>query len=459
MKPNIIFITTDHQRADTINMVQNEKEVTPNLNKLSKESFHFQRAYTTCPLSVPARTALATGIFPTQSKVVINDLKNIPEETREIKSIHEILSEKGYSVSHFGMQHITLKPTLEERVNFDKIVTDDDYEKICKRENIPLFGVEEDKVLVKERHGELIEDKFYTGSRVSTFEKDINLFRDRFYMNSCLEYLEEKNIEEPMALFINLWAPHPPFNLPDKYLKKFENPILPKNINLISENEPQNRRKGIAAQLAENHDENHWKKVWQAYLGLTNYADELIGELIKKLKEKNLYDNSIIIFTADHGDHLGQHKMFQKMEMYEQAINVPLLIKFPEHMGKRVDIPVSHLDIVPTLLEIVGENSSENMFGKSIFSLINDTNLEDREVFSQYSGNQVAIGDIRRAIVNKKYKYIYDPRDKDEFFDLEKDILEMRNIAEENILEKEKKVLKHKLKKWVEKTNDWIKLN
>ena len=104
VKKNIVFITTDRQRADTVGMIQKRKEVTPNLNGLALEGFDFKGAYTTCPLCVPARASLATGRFPTRNKVVINDLKNIPEITKECKTIHEYLFEEGYAVTHFGMQ-------------------------------------------------------------------------------------------------------------------------------------------------------------------------------------------------------------------------------------------------------------------------------------------------------------------------------------------------------------------
>lgn len=457
MKKNIIFITTDHQRADTINMVQDGKEVTPNLNKLSEEGIHFERAYTTCPLSVPARTALATGIFPTRTDVVINDLKNIPEKTREVKSIHEILEEEGYDVAHFGMQHITLKPSLEERVKFDRIVTDDNYEELCKENNLPVFGVEADRILVKELHGDIVEKRNYTGSRVSIFKKDINLFRDRFYLNNCIDYLKEKNVDEkPLALFVNIWAPHPPFTLPENCYNRFKNIKLPPNINVPTENEPEKRREGIAAQLAGENNLSHWENVWRAYLGLTNYADELIGEIFKTLKDKEIYDNSIIIFTADHGDHLGQHKMFQKMEMYDQAINIPLIIKIPGEKAQKISMNVSHLDIVPTILECINKEIPNNLDGESLLKYLNGNEMENRSVYTQYSGNQVAIGDIRRCITEGKYKYIYDPRDNEEFFDLENDKLEMVNLGNNPDFEYEKLRLKNKLKSWGEKTKDWI---
>ncbi|MGL5853609.1 MAG: sulfatase-like hydrolase/transferase, partial [Cetobacterium sp.] len=331
-----------------------------------------------------------------------------------------------------------------------------DYEKICKRENIPLFGVVEDRVKVSERHGEIYEDRQYTGSRVSLFEKSENLFRDRFYIDNALNYLDSEAFEKPIGMFINIWAPHPPFRVLKELMDRFPDPELPENINKICEGEPLKRRDGIAAQLAEEKDLEHWKDVWRAYLGLTNYADELIGEIIEKLKEKGEYENTMFVFTADHGDHLGQHKMFQKMEMYEQSINVPLIMKVPEKSGVKVETVVSHLDVLPTILESLNIESDEVFIGENILN--NETLKKSRYAYSQYSGNQVAIGDIRRSIVSKEFKYIYDPRDLEELFNLKKDPLEMKNEAGNIEYKEVKKNLKNQLSLFLKEQNDWINI-
>ncbi|WP_300331198.1 sulfatase-like hydrolase/transferase [Fusobacterium sp.] len=459
MKKNIIFITTDHQRSDTIHMIQSNKEVTPNLNLLSEEGLEFENTYDACPLCVPARTSLATGIFPTKTKVVINDLKNAPKETESLKTIHEFLAESGYKVSHFGMQHITLKPSLGERVKFENFITDDDYEVICKENDMPLFGTPEDRVSVVERHGDIYERRNYTGTNVTVFKYDKDLYRDQFYTNKMFEYLEKENFEEPTAVFLNLWCPHPPLKVLEEYINKFENPTLPKNINIPTKNEPTSRRKGIAAQLAEDHDVEHWKNVWKAYLGMTNYADSIVGKVVKLLKEKNMYDDTMIVFTADHGDHLGQHKMFQKMEMYEQAIKVPLIMKIPNIKSKKIKTNVSHLDVVPTILDFLGIDSKGYEFdGESLKDKIIEDRMEDKYVYSQYSGNQVSVGDLRRCVVGENFKYVWDNENGEELFDLVNDQLEENNLADDENYQEIKLKLKKALKNFLIDKKDWIEM-
>ena len=460
MRKNIIFITTDHQRSDTIHMIQNKKEVTPNLNKLSNEGIEFENVYTTCPLCVPARTSLATGIFPTKTKVVINDLKHAPVETKDYKTMHEFLYEAGYKVNHFGMQHITLQPSLKERLQFENFITDDDYEIICKENNLPLFGTEEDRVNVIERHGDLYEKRKYTGTHVSIFEHEKELYRDQFYTNKLFEYLEKEDFKQPTAIFLNLWCPHPPLRVLKDYINKFENPTLPENINKPAFNEPESRRKGIAAQLAEDHNIEHWKEVWKAYLGMTNYADDIIGKLINYLKEKNIYDNTVIVFTADHGDHLGQHKMFQKMEMYDQATKVPLIMKIPDVENRKIKEYVSHLDVLPTILSILGIDLKDYKFdGENLKDkILNNKKLEDKFVYSQYSGNQVSVGDLRRTIIGEGFKYTWDNENGEELFDLINDKLEMNNLSNIEKYQEIKSNLKTKLKNFLIDKKDWIQI-
>lgn len=123
---NILHIMTDHQRADSLGMIQCGKEVTPNLNRLLEESSHFSHCYNALPLCVPARTALATGIAPLNIGVVYNDW--VGETATQQKTIHKYLDERGYDVAHVGAHHVRVLPPLEEDVTFDFWVGNSDYD-------------------------------------------------------------------------------------------------------------------------------------------------------------------------------------------------------------------------------------------------------------------------------------------------------------------------------------------
>lgn len=462
-KPDILFIMTDHQRADSIGMVQDGKEVTPNLNKLAHQSAVFTRTYNTCPLCVPARTALATGKYPTKNGVVFNDVKGL--RAGDYKTIHQYLKEAGYEVGHIGVNHIQVKPSLKERMQFDMWIDDSDYKQYAKKNDIDIRRTEEfEKQVIEFQDGKHVEKK-YSNAATSTWPYSIEYFKDNYFCNKAIEFIRKEH-EKPFALFIYFWAPHPPLKVPEPYFSMFnpEQLQLPENVGIAANGEPKNRRKGIAAQLAEGLSKDEWRKVWAAHLGLVNLADAAIGRILeefknRKNKQTDRGNSSIIIFTSDHGDHLGQHNMYQKMEMYEQAINVPLIIKGLGVHKYIVDTPVSHLDILPTVLQMVDIAVPENLDGISLADCIVHGNMqEERNLFCQYSGNPT-IGDIRRAVINKKYKYIYDPRDTVELYDLEKDPLEMNNLADNDSYVEIIKRMHKACVKWGESHNDWVKFH
>ena len=152
--------------------------------------------------------------------------------------------------------------------------------------------------------------------------------------------------------------------------------------------------------------------------------------------------------------------MFQKMELYDQAIKLPLIIKFPNFNHRKIETNVSHLDILPTLLDYLEiENDRNNFDGESLVEYIKNDNFPvERYVYSQYSGNQVAIGDIRRGIIGKNIKYIWDGDNEEELFDLEKDALEMVNLASDKRYSRVKETLKSNLKRFLQNENDWTNI-
>ncbi|MCT4597678.1 MAG: sulfatase-like hydrolase/transferase [Vallitalea sp.] len=455
-KPNILFIMTDHQRADSIGMKQCGIEVTPNLNKLFKESVIFTRAYNTCPLCVPCRTALATGKYPTHNGVVFNDWDGI--RARDHETIHGILEKNGYNVNHIGVDHIKVKPILKNRVNFNKWVDQHDYNAYVKKQGISVKRDNKHSKEVNEsrNNGEFFAKK-YSNTYVSEWEYDSNIYKDTYFTRECLDVIENAD-DKPFALFINYWAPHPPLRVPREYLHKFnpDNIELPDNVGKVAQNEPSNRRLGVPAQLAEDVSQEEWKQVWSAHLGLVNYVDNQIGQILSKFEEKGLIDNTIIVFTSDHGDHLGQHSMYQKMEMYEQAIKVPLCIKIPHVDSMKIDDIMSNLDVLPTLLDELGIRKSDELDGISQSERIhNNKEIKDRKVFCQYSGNP-ELGGIRRAVITNQYKYIYDDNNEQELYNLEVDPLEMNNVAND---EKNKSIvndLHRECVKWGKEKGDWV---
>ncbi|MCZ7646287.1 MAG: sulfatase-like hydrolase/transferase [Planctomycetota bacterium] len=461
--PNLLFVTTDHQRADSLFMTQAGIEVTPHLNRLARESVNFTRAYTTCPLCAPARTALATGLYPTTTGVTWNEWAGTT--AREGKPLHQHLAEAGYDLAHAGMQHVTTAPKLHERVKFSLWLTDQDHGRHLKERglaNWPADDMEGFKRPILETRFEGQPNPTHLSFvRTAEWPNDEAHFKDLWIVEQALAYLESRRAEreKPFALFVNIWAPHPPLWVPHSWWRKFDRARLdlPPNVGLEGPGEPANRRKGVAGQLGAGVPLEQWREVWGAHLDLVHMADALIGRLWAKVRDLGVDDRTALAFMSDHGDHLGQHAKYQKMEMYEPAARVPLFLRLPGVAPSVIDGPVSHLHVMPTLLEALGQKAPEGLHARSLYADCRAGRLAAEEpVFGQFSGCG-GIGDLRRMIVLGPWKYIYDPCDRAELYHVLDDPLELANRAGEPGLAGLQRDLHARLKAWHEAKGDFVK--
>ncbi|MCC2687038.1 MAG: betC [Paenibacillaceae bacterium] len=466
-KPNVVFITTDHQRADSLGMVQCGREVTPHLNRLAQRSHVFTRAYDTCPLCVPARTAMATGIYPTRNGVLLNR----GQTASDFKTMHQYLAQAGYRMAHLGKNHIRTEPDLKRSIDFDLWSGEEEYSRFYRsiRKSQPRKADQPNetnlyKRAVSEYQNGAYVDTQYSSAHTGLWDDEpAEHHYDLYNCRLAAEFVRANSperTETPFALFLNIWAPHPPLQVPAAFASLFppQEIELPPNVGAIAQGEPPGRRRGVPAQLAEGLSMEQWRDTWSAHLGLLHMADSGIGLVLQALEETGATDHTILIFTSDHGDHLGQHIMYQKMEMYEQAIHVPLIIHLPmKNDPVTIDDPVSHLDLLPTMLELVDVPVPADLDGVSLRPVLADPAVSDpnRIVHSQYSGNP-AIGDIRRAVVAKRYKYIFAPDGQCELYDLAEDPLEMNNVVDDPGRATVRDQLHEQAKAWAQGHGDWI---
>lgn len=457
-RPNLLFIMTDHQRHDSLGMTQTGIEVCPNLNRLAAESTSFSRAYDMCPLCAPARTAMSTGKYPTSVGLTWNDFAG--KTASDHKPLEQHLHEAGYELGHVGIDHIKVKPGVSERVPFSLWSAESDHS-----EYLVETGITEQQPEGTVPHTKRInvffdehwEKKRYSSVAVRVWPHPAEHFKDNYWSRLACEFLTRKH-EKPFALFVYLWAPHPPLVLPEPYFSMFDpgQLNLPDNVGKVSESEPKSRRQSIPGQLAEGVSMEHWRRVWSAHLGLVNLVDGAIGNILRTLDEQGLTDDTVTLFTTDHGDHLGQRVMFQKMEMYEQAIHMPMMCRVPGVAPQTFDSCVSHLDIMPTVMDLLSVSKPGDLEGNSLADAIRSgVAPADKTVFSQYSGSP-GVGMIRRAAITRQYKYIYDPRDIAELYDLENDPLEMTNLAGDPAYAEVVAKLHAETKTWHEAHGDWV---
>lgn len=454
-KKNLLFFMTDQQRFDTLYRTEGGREITPAFNRLGREGTYFERMYDACPLCVPARTALATGRNPLQNGMMLNDLPG--KYARDNMPIHEILKRNGYQTVHIGVNHISIQPPLRERVSFDAWEDDDTYARYRAQKGFPVKRNPDNTMEVMELGESGYRSKRYSNARVSLWEGAQNDFKDIWFADRALEFLKNQ-AKPPFALFVCLWSPHPPLMVPEKYWEMFcDMPVtLPANTGIPARNEPASRRKGAPANLAAVPPVGGWEEGMRAHYALTRLCDDQFARVRQALEDCSEWDNTMVVYTADHGEHMGQHKMYQKMEMYEAAVRVPAVIRFPgAKPGHTVCTPVSHLDIVPTIADCLGLETEKGFEGKSLKqTVLLGEEPKQHDIFSVYCGNH-EFGDIRRMIVRGEWKYIFDGEE-GELFNLKDDPLEENNLSGEEAYRDKRLELHQALAEWGRKNGDYI---
>ena len=433
-RQSIVVVMTDHQRFDSLFMNQPGRdgtavEVTPNLNRLARRAWRNTRCYDACPLCVPARTALATGLPPKDNGVVCNEFDrgfSTPAVT-----IHERLAAAGYDVGHVGVHHVRTDPPLTERVDFALWVDDAAYRDRLRDAGIDVTVGPEFKRTVVDPEISGDRERPYSNASVGTWPGPAELFKDLVWADFAADWLRGRRSDEtPFALFVNLWAPHPPLVLPEPYRSMFppETLELPPDVGVPATDEPPSRRLNAARQLAEDVTEAEWREAWSAHLGLTRLADDAAGRVFDAAP-----DYALIVFTSDHGDHMGQHAMYQKMEPYEAACRVPLLIAGPGIAPATSDRLAWHLDLAPTFLDAAGLDTPPELPGQSLLPIARgEAELpSDRPVFIELDGNftRAQPAARRRAVVTQRFKATFTPGDSAELFDLQQDPHETANLA------------------------------
>jgi choline-sulfatase len=302
----------------------------------------------------------------------------------------------------------------------------------------------------------------YSHPATGRWEGELENFRDVYFSRRMRDWLELRATgDDPFCAFYSIPSPHPPLLVPEPYAGMYDPEAidLPANVGVPAKGEPTNRQLAVARQLSQGATVADHRKAWAAHLGLLSLADDLFGKLIDDLDRLGLSDNTMILFTSDHGHHLGQHNMFGINELYEQTIHVPLVVRLPGGATATIDEPVSHLDIAPTLLDLAGIEPARDAPGISLkTSLSQGKPPPERPQFFQFSG-QIGYGYFRRGVVTRRYKYIYDPEDEPELYDLEADPLETRNLARlpdyQATLDQH-----HELcRAWHEAAGDWVDFN
>lgn len=457
---------TDQQRYDGVGAFGGEQVRTGHLDALAAEGVCFDRHYTTCPLCVPARGSLGTGRYPHSCGSTVNGVfwkehgemehaRLNPDEC----TVGERLLEAGYRVGHVGVDHVITEPRDRRRRAFDFFFDFADYGTWCSGKEFPGYDAGKHQVECTESTARHTHVGPYSGPQPGRHPVDAKDFVDFVWAREAVGFLERQGGEEPWALFVHLWAPHPPLVWPEPYCDMYEpgEMTLTPNVGVTGKGRSALHDRHGPGQLGRSVEKvEEWKATWAAYFGGCTLADDAIGEVLGAARAREDWDNTVTIFHPDHGEQLGAHRCYQKMTCYEESVHLPLIVRAPGAAPGRRRVLSSHVDIAPTILDYAGVAVPANVQGRSLRAVAESAGAGfDRDaVFCEYSGN-IGWNYFQRCIVTDRWKYIDNVGVDRELYDLADDPFEMRNLIDagprEVVVE-----MQDRLRAWMDQTGDFL---
>jgi len=434
-KPNVLLIFTDMQRADTIHALGNPIIKTPNLDRLAKEGTAFNSCYSPSPVCVPARCCMHYGIYPQKTGLFTNGI--MPPDNGN--SIPAALGKEGYITQAIGKCHFTpdkLAPRgFQQRLVQEECCSDPRSDDYCK-------WLQDNNYDFDEPHG--TRGEMYYIPQISLHsEKDhpSNWIGDR-----SIEFIQKQaDSEQPWMLFSSFIHPHPPFAPPKPWHKLYRAPMMP--LPEVPEhsdslhtwiNHYQNRYKyrdyGI--------DKNLLRNMKAYYYATISFIDYQIGRILDALEQSGELDNTLIIFTSDHGEYLGDYNCFGKRSMHDASSRVPMIVRYPKRFaaGAVCNQAVNLVDVFPTIRAATGTEMSNTDLDGVDLAEIATGKCTRKAVFSQFGEDAKAI----YMAVTREWKYFYSAGDDHEFlFDRINDPRESNNKAGLPFLQETMEQIKH----------------
>lgn len=401
--PNLLFLYTDEQAFKTLAAYGNPAIQMPHLNRLAEESFVFEQAYVSQPVCTASRSTLLTGLWPHTSGCTENNVP-LPDE---VACFPEMLEPGKYATAHVGKWH--LGDEIFSQHGFQEWVSVEDFYQEYYREG-------RDRTAKSSYHHFLVQNGF-SPKAGHTFGRDESARLPEAYGKAAFVGREaarfiQANRDQPFVLYVNFFEPHMPFFGPRDRQYPAEDMPLPSNFfNPPSAQQPLKtqllreyyRRQGEGGQPLETPAQ--WQQLIANYWGLCSLVDTHVGHLLETLKACNLWNQTIIVFTSDHGDMMGSHQLLGKCVMFEEAVRVPLLLRLPAQQGgKRVGGPSSQIDLVPTLLDLMDQPIPRHLPGKSWRSVLERANPAlTEDVFIEWNGPNNGMGDKRGQVSFPKW--------------------------------------------------------
>ncbi len=453
-KPNLLFILTDQLRADALGISGSSIIKTPNLDRIARQGAIFKNAYTQCAVCAPARATILTGHTIENNGIRTNSIwRDEPDlELMTMPTFDEILYKSGYICEYFGKWHLPDEPTKI----YSKFVTLKDYRPYVEK-HVPY---------VEPKKGQLISTesrRAYTPNPIDKhygmYYKDVLELRKKEHFAQtelhgvstipseytstafvCKQTIDaiKRNKDKPFSITASINFPHAPMIPIKEYAELYNHEEMPVPASIADNmnNSPYVAFNGRLNSI-EYADPEKIKYMIANYYALVTEIDTWVGKILNTLDELNLAENTIVIFTSDHGEMLGSHGMREKNVFYEESARIPLLIRYPKKIKSEtvIDHKITNLDLFSTILDYTDVEKETKADGKSLRDLIegNSTNRPDYIVTEwNYRGDVIS----NYMVIHDGWKLMVPYSDTSKvinaMYDLNTDPYEMNNLLGSN---------------------------
>lgn len=445
MKQNLIYIFADQLRYGSVGYNGDEKAMTPNIDAFSKECTIMDNAVSGHPVCAPYRASLLTGKYTTSTGMVINEIRISQNHI----TFPNVLRDAGYETCYIGKWH------LWANVWGDHFNPDNSYipegQRLGFDDYFAGFNFHHDYYSPLAYYHLNSKDKIYYDGYEPDCQTDM-----------AIEHLTRLSKgDKPFAFFLSLGTPHDPWikeNVPEKYYELFCHTPFPNPENYLPENDPY-ADDWARLSTKEREELESWRQV---YYAMVANLDDNFGRLIKAIDSLGLKDNSIVIFTSDHGELFGAHGRRAKNIFYEEAVRVPYLIRGRQFKAKVCDANFNTVDIMPTLLSYLDLPIPDTVEGLNKKDEIDGTVTSDEGSLMMGTGPTATYGDGHewRAYRTKQYTYaVFKKGNKELLFDNLNDPYQMHDLADLPEYEELKARLRDEMYQKMEANKDKFRSN
>ena len=448
---NLLFLWTDEHRAQAMGAYGNRTIRTPHLDRLAETGTLFKQAYCAQPVCTPSRGTVLTGLYPHSHGATHNNVP-LPES---VPTIAERLRPHGYFCGYAGKWHLGNEYRPQHGFEWWASM-EDGYVKDHTKEG---FSTYHEWLVAKGcQPKDRASDGSLTFSRGSAARLPEEVGKPAFLAEQAGRFLDEhrsSHADQPFALYVNFLEPHMPFFGPWDGMYSPEEMELPETWYGEPDAGMPLRHRVRRAEYASEHnrhvdanDEAGWKRLIARYWGLTSLVDKYVGQILQDLERRGLAEDTIVVYSTDHGDMMGDHRLIAKGVPYEGSARVPLIVRVPGVAPRRIQTPVCQVDLLPTLMEALGYDVPTSAQGESLLPLLREGDgargrPEEAEVVFEWSGARDGVGADghqydpavagragaqQRTIRRGRWKLTVDAAGEHELYDLEGDPLEKRNL-------------------------------